>query len=106
LNATIDHLLGRSQTTLQAHDLKNLVDEAIAAYGNQIEMCQGHDAIRILGRGLRRNWGSCATFDSNDKCSELEKIVRVAYEEADFAASQLHNCMTQWEAKNAPYRLF
>lgn len=106
MNATINHLLGRSQTTMEAQELTQLVEDAIAAYGSQIEMCQGHDAVRILGRGLRRNWGSCAAFDSSDKCVELEKILRVAYEQADFEASQLYACMTHWEAANSPYRLF
>jgi hypothetical protein len=106
LNATIDHVLARSQTPLQAPELREMVEEALAAHGSQIEMCQGHDAIRILGRGLRRNWGSCANFDSGQKSPELEKIVRVAYELADFAASDLHACMTQWQVANTPYRLF
>jgi hypothetical protein len=106
MNKTISHLIGRSQTTVQASQLTELIDEAIAAYGSQPRMCQGHDMIRLLGRGVRRDWGSCAEFDSTTKCDDLEKIVRVAYEETDFNASGLFACLKAWETNNLPYRLF
>jgi hypothetical protein len=106
LNAMISHVLGRSQSALEASAIREAVDHAIHSFGSQLEMCQGHDLIRLLGRGLRHRWGSCAEFDSTSKCHSFEKIIRVAYEEADFESSELHACLQAWQLANSPYRLF
>lgn len=105
IQSLIVHLRARSAGNTAPETIHVDAADFLAVHGPSILMCQGHDLIRIFGRALRRRWGSVGDYDSKDKVEELEKILRVSYEEADFRVTRLYQCIRLWEHANAPWKV-
>lgn len=98
---TIEHLIGRTEGWCGIS--KEEVLEICSAAGGGVklrESCQGHDAIRILGRSLRRVLGSTNDFNDDKKARTLEQILRLAYEYRYFQATKMYKAMKAWEKLN------
>ena len=104
--ASILHIIQRSINNYDPTVLRGRVDAVHNQYGAQLHLCQGHDLIRLLGRGLRQRWAATGEFDSTKKAEALEKIVRVSYEEEAFLSSGLYGCLCNWEINNQSWRIF
>lgn len=105
LTETLRHLIGRSDLPSGAI-LEGAVNDLLSSVTPVQALCNGHDLVRILGRALRRRWGSDSKFDGEDGVAPLEKIIRVAHEKNDFERTKLFMCMREWENRNAPWRVF
>nr|WP_250566124.1 DUF4435 domain-containing protein [Adonisia turfae] len=67
------------------------------------QVCCGHDLVEILSLGLRKTIGSnkAAAVES---CN-LERYLRLAYEESYFRSTQLYTNIRNWEANNQPFKV-
>lgn len=76
--------------------------EEIEALGiNCLLLSNGHDFTRILARALKRDIGSNNVFETDS--SELEKVLRVAYERQYFSGTTTFEAIKVWEGQNPPY---
>jgi hypothetical protein len=66
-------------------------------------ICCGHDLICILSLGLRRILGSHDTREIEPEL--IEKILRLAYEQAHFLMTQIYKSIKAWENVNSPFRI-
>lgn len=66
-------------------------------------ICCGHDLIQILTIGLKRVFGSRRA--KRKRYEEIESDLRLAYEKADFIATQLYDSIVKWEIENPKYRI-
>lgn len=65
---------------------------------NLADFCNGHDCTQMLAIGMRQCLGSHA---KSIACPEnVERLLRIGYEEADFAASGVVAAFREWEANN------
>lgn len=65
---------------------------------NLADFCNGHDCTHMLAIGLRQCLGS---HSKSIACLEnVERLLRIGYEEADFAASGVVAAVREWEANN------
>jgi hypothetical protein len=60
------------------------------------QLCCGHDMVELLRFALRGPVGSQQTLTSED----VARSLRLAYSQQDFAASELHKTIADWEANN------
>jgi hypothetical protein len=68
-----------------------------------LQVCCGHDLIRILSIALCKTWG---TQNNNDvKPEKLEMNLRLAYEASYFQTTQLYKSIQEWEKNNQPYQV-
>ncbi|MDH7790181.1 DUF4435 domain-containing protein [Ochrobactrum sp. AN78] len=96
------HILARSGAN--APTIVELQDEcaAITALGHDnLLLSSGHDYVRILARALKRDIGTNNTFETDS--SELEKVLRIAYERSYFSETTTSEAIRNWETQNVPY---
>lgn len=70
---------------------------------NPWQVCCGHDLVEILSLGLRETIGSNKASDVNPV--NLERSLRLAYEEIYFQETQLYSLIRIWESNNEPFRV-
>jgi Protein of unknown function (DUF4435) len=68
------------------------------------QVCCGHDLVEILSLGLRKAIGTMKP--SEIEPDNLERSLRLAYEEVYFRQTQLYENIRQWESKNALFQVF
>ncbi|MEH2300525.1 MAG: DUF4435 domain-containing protein [Nostoc sp.] len=67
------------------------------------QICCGHDLVEILSFGLRKALGSNKAADVEP--NNLERSLRLAYEEIYFRQTQLYLDIRTWESNNQPFRV-
>ena len=99
--------------TLKNHSQSHHLDETeLAAAIQSIQyqnhppllVCCGHHLVEILSLGLRRAIGSRNAKEVEAEI--LERSLRLAYEFAYFAETELFKQIREWEKANQPYRVF
>lgn len=68
------------------------------------QVCCGHDLVEILSLGLRKAIGTMKP--SEIEPDNLERSLRLAYEEVYFRQTQLYANIRQWESENVPFYAF
>ena len=98
---SIRHILGRSHwpAGLTERDLE-LTLRALHGKGMDAkDLCAGHDCVRILGQGLKKEFGNSNQFSNKEGAKLLEGILRIAYEMNDFRSTKSFNAIRSWEDK-------
>jgi hypothetical protein len=67
------------------------------------QVCCGHHLVEILSLGLRKAIGSAKASDV--EVSNLERNLRLAYEETYFCKTQNYSSVRLWERDNQPYKV-
>lgn len=67
------------------------------------ELCCGHDVTMLLALGLRQCLGSQPPQIA--KRENLEKVLRIAYEEAFWVETEVYAAIRRWENSSQPYRV-
>lgn len=95
---TVQHVVGRSTTYgLPSIDaIQDIVTSCIDSTSKN-KLANGHDCVAVLGRALRRRFGSTNIFNSPDGRDHLAKVLRVAYEFAFFQETRAYNEIKRWE---------
>ena len=96
------HILGRS-SPLDGWDLGRLKEEVFLVLDGASEakdFCNGHDVMRVLGRGLQKLFGSCKSFSSDDRREELERSFRLAYNWEHFSKTGTCDKMLEWSEES------
>jgi len=70
------------------------------------DVCCGHDLVCILSIGLHRVFGSGSNKARDVSIEQIEKYMRMSYEQAYFLATQLYKSLKAWEKTNHPFRIF
>lgn len=88
---------------LEIDDLVSTMTSMEAANHDPWQLCNGHDLVSVLSIALRKAIGSqSATAVAVEM---LERALRLAFEAVDFAATELHAAIHQWEQANTPFRV-
>jgi hypothetical protein len=66
-------------------------------------ICAGPDLMGILSLGLRRALGSNKAATIQEE--HLQRCLRLAYSNDEFAVSVLRSRLCDWESRNLPYRI-
>ena len=66
------------------------------------QVCCGHHLVEILSLGLRKAIGSAKKADV--ETSNLERNLRLAYEEISFCKTQIYLSVRSWESNNQPFK--
>lgn len=61
------------------------------------KLTNGHDCVVVLGRSLRRCFGSTNRFNTDDGREDLARILRIAYEFAFFQKTRGYKEIKRWE---------
>jgi hypothetical protein len=85
-------------------DLQKGIDEVTAPTHDPWEVCCGHDLACILSLGLRKALGSKKSTQVEPE--RIEESLRLAYEFANFSATDLYQSLKAWEAANEPFQIF
>ena len=78
-------------------DQANVLTESVSE--NRL-LCRGHDCIRILGRGIRHLFGTMSEFESKKGEKNLERVLRLAYDQDYFRSTEIYSAMRGWEKRN------
>jgi hypothetical protein len=65
------------------------------------QLCVGHDMVGLLAVGLRTKLGN-----RNLRIEELQERLRLAFETGHLEATSMYRALREWEARNAPFRVF
>ena len=96
---TVQHILGRSERRPEIPEVEVLerARAKCAAAEDEKDMCCGHDCLRVLGRGLRRDFGNTNRFNNEAGCVDLGRVLRLAYEFAYFRQTRVYHEVRAWE---------
>ncbi len=100
----IQEVKNKSQKlALKSEDLQQRITNQKSSNHDPWQVCCGHDLVEILSIGLRKAIG---TKDANDvKPENLERNLRLAYEETYFCKTQIYFSVRTWESNNRPFRV-
>lgn len=82
--------------SLNPSSIKNKVMDMEAKYPNKHSVCNGHDLVSVLTVAFRKMLGSF----SNISRSRVESWLRMAFDSAEFAKTDLYKKIKDWEALN------
>ena len=99
--ALIQEVKNKSQAfSLKSETLQQRIVEEKNKGFNHWQICCGHDLVEILALGLRKAIGTMSVDSDN-----LERSLRLAYEEVYFRQTQLWANIRQWESNNQSYQV-
>jgi hypothetical protein len=97
----IKEVKNKSQAfSLKTEDLQQRIADKKKKGFNPWQVCCGHDLVEILALGLRKTIGTMSVDVDN-----LERSLRLAYEEVYFRKTQLWVNIRQWESSNQPFQV-
>ena len=105
--STIAHVYGRSRENVEVSEeevrirFQEVLDKDIDAK----RLCCGHDCVRVLGRGLRKAFGSTSQFNDEKGARTLEGVLRLSYEWEHFQSTATYRSIRSWEAERG-FRVF
>ena len=93
------HLIQRSNggRKFDLDTLKESANELLSTCETKERLCRGHDAVRVLGKGLRKEFGSKSQFDSDARAKDLERVLRLAYDSSFFEETETYLSIKDWE---------
>lgn len=96
---TIQHIFGRSENKgdVKESDLQLAVRAHLSDEKESKSLCSGHDCVRVLGRGLKKEFGNSNQFNNDKGAKTLESALRLAYELKDFQSTGAFSKMCNWE---------
>ncbi len=80
--------------------IRRLLDED---HRDSWHVCRGHDMVHILAIALRRAWGNRHARSISD--DQVDRILRLSFGMIQFARTELHAAIREWEARNGEYRV-
>ena len=95
-----------SNQNLEADNLQEQMSKLYNPNNDPWDICCGHDLVCILSIGLHRVFGSGSNKARDVSIEQIEKYMRMSYEEAYFLATQLYKSLRSWENINHPFRIF
>jgi hypothetical protein len=97
----IQELKNKSQAfSLKTEDIQQRIADEKNKSFNPWQVCCGHDLVEILAFGLRKAIGTMSVDSDN-----LERSLRLAYEEVYFRKTQLWVNIRHWESNNQPFQV-
>lgn len=81
-------------------DIKNFLDTKKSSDHDPWQVCCGHDLAEILSLGLRKALGSVSI-----QTDDLERQLRLAYEEVFFYRIQMYLKIREWENNNSRFQI-
>ena len=100
----IQEVKNKSQAfPLKSEDLQQRLISQKRSDHDPWQVCCGHHLVEILSLGLRRAIGSNQANEV--KPGNLERSLRLAYEEAHFRKTQVYLNICTWEINNPPFRV-
>jgi hypothetical protein len=88
---------------LDSNDLELTIREIQEAKHDLWQLCNGHGLVGMLSIALRKAIGSQSAIAVGVEA--MERALRLAYEAADFAATELYQTIREWEQRNEPFRV-
>lgn len=73
-------------------------------FNDLLQLCCGHDVSSIMGIALKHCIGSQNTSIANRE--NIEKMLRLSYDENYLKSTTLYKDQTKWKNKNVPYEIF
>ena len=106
-NATVAHIYGRSREDIEAseEEVRECFREELRKGIDAKRLCCGHDCVRVLGRGLRKAFGSTSQFNDEMGARTLEGILRLSYEWNHFRLTATYRAIRKWEMERG-FRVF
>ena len=100
MERAIDFFLANSASNLSAEKVKDGIPPSTDSY-DEFEFCNGHDCTTLLAVGLRQ----CLATHSQQIASKenVEKLLRLAYEDSSFSETEVYNSIRSWEMNNENY---
>lgn len=89
--------------SLKEEDLQQRLTDQKSNNHDPYQVCCGHDLVEILSIGLRKAIGSNKAADVEP--NNLERNLRLAYEEVYFRETQLYIHIRNWESSNQPFKV-
>ncbi|MGL5080845.1 MAG: DUF4435 domain-containing protein [Microcoleaceae cyanobacterium] len=100
----IQEVKNKSQAfVLKNEDLQQRLIKQKSDTRDPWQVCCGHDLVKILSLGLRKAIGSAKASDVEP--NNLERILRLAYEETYFYKTQIYSSVCSWESNNPPFKV-
>ena len=90
--------------SLKDEDLQQRIINKKSNNHDPWQVCCGHDLVEILSLGLRKAFGTYNVADV--KPENLERNLRLAYEETYFCQTQLYFNIRTWESKNQSFNVW
>ena len=100
----IQEVKNKSQASFDNKDIQQRIAKQKNDCHDCWQVCCGHDLVEILSLGLRKAIGTMKPSDIEP--DNLERSLRLAYEEIYFRQTQLYENIRQWESKNALFQVF
>ncbi|HBK24135.1 MAG TPA: hypothetical protein DDZ60_17045 [Planktothrix sp. UBA10369] len=88
---------------LKDEDLQKRITNKKSSNHDPWQVCCGHDLVKILSLSLRKAIGSANASDVERE--DLERSLRLAYEETYFCKTQIYLSICTWETNNLPSRV-
>lgn len=89
--------------SLSVEDMQQKIIEVKNVGHDPWQVCCGHDLVELLSIGLRKAIGS--NNASTAGATELERCLRLAYEQVHWIKTQLYFHILAWENTNHPYKV-
>ena len=89
--------------SLTDEDLQQRLNDQKSNNHDPWQVCCGHDLVEIISLGLRKAIGSNKAADVEPY--NLERSLRLAYEEVYFRETQLYIHIRDWESSNQPFKV-
>lgn len=86
-----------------AEEIAEAADALLVTSPDPWHLCCGHDLVAILAIGLRRVLGSHP--EAEVRPYRLEQMLRLAFEDVYFRATQLFEAIVLWQTREAPFRV-
>jgi len=103
LHEMVGRVLQRSELTLTARgDIARRIAEALTGEHDPLQICNGHDLADIMSIGVRRALGNLTGAEALSR-TQLEGVLRTAYELTDFQKTSLYAEIRRWEGNNIPF---
>lgn len=88
---------------LKKEDLQQRITNQKSSNPDPWQVCCGHHLVEILSLSLREAIGSANVDDV--KPENLERSLRLAYEETYFCKTLIYLSICTWESQNSPFRV-
>lgn len=100
----IQEVKNKSQASFDNKEIQQRIAEQKNDCHDCWQVCCGHDLVEILSLGLRKAIGTMKPSDIEP--DNLERSLRLAYEDVYFRQTQLYHNICKWERENAPFQAF
>lgn len=106
-NATVAHVYGRSREDIgvSEEEVRRCFREELDKGTDAKGLCNGHDCVRVLGRGLRKAFGNSGEFNDENGARTLERILRLSFEWKHFQSTATYRAIREWEVERG-FRVF